>query len=545
MQTLTNTPGAKAELGRADALFRSHMQTIFRGTDRLFAGLLACEWLAGIAVALWVSPSTWAGLESTTHPHVWVALVLGGGIVSLPIFLALTMPGHPVTRHCIAAGQMLYAGLLIHLTGGRLETHFLIFGSLAFLAFYRDWRVLVTASAVTAADHILRELWWPQSVYGLAGTTGWRWAEHAWWVVFEDAFLILSCLRGVAEMRAIAERQARLERDQLESAVRQVSTAAECVAAASQEFTTAAAYLSDGTQEQASALEEVAPTLEAITAAVKQNADNAQQANHLALAARDVAEEGGRVVGSAVVAMGEINQASRRITDIITAIDEIAFQINLLALNAAVEAARAGEQGRGFAVVAAEVRSLAQRSAAAAKEIKGLILDSVGKVEAGSEVVNKAGQTLTGVVGSVRHVTELVAAIAATSGGQAAGILQVSRAVTQMDGLVQRNAAQAEELSSTAQSLAGEAQRLQALVGRVRLTTDRSAGATDGLEIVRRRPLGPRWNGPTAHDPRPVGLGHVPEGPRGGPGSRAAGPAQGKVSAGRQLEGAARNGAAH
>jgi hypothetical protein len=385
---------------------------------------------------------------------------------------------------------MLYGALLIHLTGGRIETHFHIFGSLAFLAFYRDWRVLISASAVVAADHLLREMWWPESVYGVAGGLGWRWVEHAWWVVFEDAFLIMSCWQGVAEMRAIAERQACLEMDQLGKSVRQVSAAAECVATASQQFSVAALHLSTGTQEQASALEETAASLEEITSLVKQNSDNAQQANHLALAARDIAEKGGNVVGSAVAAMAEINQASRKIVDIISTIDEIAFQTNLLALNAAVEAARAGEQGRGFAVVATEVRNLAQRSAAAAKEIKGLIHNSERKVDAGSELVNRSGQTLGEIVTAVRRVTELVADIASTSREQSTGINQVNRAVAQMDSVVQRNATQAEELSSTAQNLAEQAQELEALVGQVRLSTDRTFPARSAQDPMQLRTAG-------------------------------------------------------
>jgi methyl-accepting chemotaxis protein len=202
---------------------------------------------------------------------------------------------------------------------------------------------------------------------------------------------------------------------------------------------------------------------------VRQNADNARQANQLAVSSRDTAEQGGQVVTAAVSAMGEINQSSKQIADIITTIDEIAFQTNLLALNAAVEAARAGEQGRGFAVVAAEVRNLAQRSATAAKEIKALIQDSVQKVEGGSALVNQSGQTLSEIVAAVKRVTDIIAEITAASQEQSQGIDQVNKAVTQMDQVVQGAAAQAEELSSTAQALAMRAGELQALVGRFKL----------------------------------------------------------------------------
>ena len=252
----------------------------------------------------------------------------------------------------------------------------------------------------------------------------------------------------------------------LEGLLIEVSGAAHRVSSAAQQLTSASHQLSSGSQEQASSLEETAASLEEITGTVKQNADNAKQANQLAMGSRDVAERGGQVVDTAVAAMGEINKSSKKIADIITTIDEIAFQTNLLALNAAVEAARAGEQGRGFAVVAAEVRNLAQRSATAAKEIKALIQDSVGKVESGSDLVNKSGQTLQEIVTSVKRVTDIIGEIAAASQEQSTGIDQVNRAVTQMDQVVQSTAAQTEELSSTAQSLTAQARQLQALVSK-------------------------------------------------------------------------------
>ena len=249
----------------------------------------------------------------------------------------------------------------------------------------------------------------------------------------------------------------------------EVSIIADSLAAAAQELAAASEELSSGAQEQASSLEETASSLEEITGTIQQNADNAQQANQLAGTSREVAEKGGEVVGRAVQGMNEINSASRKIADIITAIDEIAFQTNLLALNAAVEAARAGEQGRGFAVVAGEVRNLAQRSAGAAKEIKGLIQDSVAKVDAGAKLVNQSGETLGEIVTSVKRVTDIVSEIAAASREQAGGIEQVNKAVTQMDQVTQANASQTEELSGTAEGLAGQAAHLQQLVAQFNL----------------------------------------------------------------------------
>jgi methyl-accepting chemotaxis protein len=297
--------------------------------------------------------------------------------------------------------------------------------------------------------------------------------------------------------------------DKLQDIIRRVSDSTQHVTSVSQQLSAASEQLSSGAQEQASSLEETAASLEEITGTVKQNADNARQANQLATGSHDVAEQGGQVVMDAVASMTEINAASTRIADIITTIDEIAFQTNLLALNAAVEAARAGEQGRGFAVVASEVRNLAQRSATAAKEIKGLIQDSVHKVEAGSVLVNKSGETLQEIVGSVKRVTDIIAEIAAASEEQSTGIDQVNRAVTQMDQVTQNNAAQTEELASTAQALAAQAQELQALVAGFKLGEPPPSPTHEGpghpapkIPLAARKPR--PVLGPQAADPRMV-----------------------------------------
>jgi two-component system, sensor histidine kinase and response regulator len=198
---------------RAADLFAHYREDIYRRTDRLFAGLMGLQWIAGIVFAVWVSPLAWSGATSRTHLHVWAAIVLGGIISLFPAVLALVRPGLPSTRYIIATAQMLMGALLIHLTGGRIETHFHVFGSLAFLAFYRDWRVLVPATIVVALDHFLRGVFWPQSVYGVLVASQWRWVEHAAWVFFEDIFLVVSCLRSEAEMRQRAERTAALEQE--------------------------------------------------------------------------------------------------------------------------------------------------------------------------------------------------------------------------------------------------------------------------------------------------------------------------------------------
>jgi hypothetical protein len=202
---------AAAIVQRADARFRSHRQEIFRATDRLFAFLMAGQWVFAIAVAVVFSPYAWEGKVKTVHAHVWTAILLGGALSSLPIALALLRPGWVVTRHVVAAAQMLWSALLIHLSGGRIETHFHVFGSLGFLAAYREWPVLLTATLVVAGDHLIRGLVWPESVYGIVNPEWWRFLEHAFWVVFAISFLVVLCVRSVRDMRVMADRSAELE----------------------------------------------------------------------------------------------------------------------------------------------------------------------------------------------------------------------------------------------------------------------------------------------------------------------------------------------
>jgi methyl-accepting chemotaxis protein len=256
----------------------------------------------------------------------------------------------------------------------------------------------------------------------------------------------------------------RTMRDSLAGIVSQVRTGTDTIATASAQIAAGNFDLSSRTEQQASSLEETASSMEEMTSAVKQNADNARQANTLALSATQIAEKGGDVVSQVVHTMGAINQSAQKIVEIIGVIDGIAFQTNILALNAAVEAARAGEQGRGFAVVATEVRNLAQRSAAAAKEIKTLISDSVEKVDSGNKLVEEAGATMHEVVDSIRRVTDIMSEIVAASVEQASGIEQVNHAMTQMDTVTQQNASLVEEAAAAAQAMEEQADVLAKVV---------------------------------------------------------------------------------
>ena len=295
--------------------------------------------------------------------------------------------------------------------------------------------------------------------------------------------------------------------DALVGIVSEVRGSTDAVTSASQQIAAGNADLSSRTEEQAASLEETAASMERLYSAVRQNSENAGQASELATGASSVAVQGGQVVGEVVHTMASINESSKKIVDIISVIDGIAFQTNILALNAAVEAARAGEQGRGFAVVASEVRSLAQRSAAAAKEIKGLITDSVAKVESGSHLVAQAGKTMDEIVASVKRVTDIMGEIAAATQDQTQGIEQVNQAVAQMDETTQQNAALVEEAAAAAESMKEQAETLTRAVAVFRLSAhDAALGAADPTPAKSQRPAAigslPRGDKEPSHDTR-------------------------------------------
>ncbi|CAB3641532.1 hypothetical protein R8871_00328 [Paraburkholderia graminis C4D1M] len=286
------------------------------------------------------------------------------------------------------------------------------------------------------------------------------------------------------EMGQILEGISKMQRSLIET-VRAVRGGSESIATATREIAAGNIDLSSRTEEQASALQETASSMEELTGTVKQNADNARQASALAANASEIANKGSAVVGQVVGTMGEINQSSAKIADIISIIEGIAFQTNILALNAAVEAARAGEEGRGFAVVAGEVRSLAQRSSAAAKEIKELIDTSVDRVQSGSALVDQAGRTMNEIIGAVQRVTDIMGEIAAASEEQSSGIDQVARAVTQMDEVTQQNAALVEEAAAAASSLEDQADKLRGAVAVFQLSDE---GKVSGGSLAKHTP---------------------------------------------------------
>jgi methyl-accepting chemotaxis protein len=340
----------------------------------------------------------------------------------------------------------------------------------AMIHFQEEQIQLAKEQATSAIGQILSTLLWSGGFALLVAVLAAYWITRA---VTHPINLAVEVARAVAagDLSHPFAAEGRNETGMLLHALKEMQTAltrvvanvrhgSESVATASAEIAQGNQDLSSRTESQASALEQTAASMEQLGSQVSQNADNARQANQLALNASSVAVQGGEVVGQVVQTMQGINESSRRIADIISVIDGIAFQTNILALNAAVEAARAGEQGRGFAVVASEVRSLAGRSAEAAKEIKALIGASVERVEQGAALVDKAGATMTEVVSSIRRVTDIMGEISSASSEQSAGVAQVGEAVTQMDQVTQQNAALVEQMAAAASSLKGQANEL-------------------------------------------------------------------------------------
>ncbi|MBJ6764663.1 chemotaxis protein [Myxococcaceae bacterium JPH2] len=480
---------------RAHEFLAVQSRALHRRTDRTFALLMGLQWLGGIVAALVVSPRTWAGLDSQVHEHVWAAVVLGFLFGSLPVALALGRPGQVSTRHVIAVGQALMSALLIHLTGGRIETHFHIFGSLALLAFYRDWRVLLTFSGVVAADHILRGAYWPESIFGAHGAESWRWLEHAAWVVFEDLFLIVSCIHGQRDLREAAEREARLELSRSaveERVVRPLAHSAQALKDAMRTLTLATGAQRETLGRQAQALHEAQVTAEEIRQTAQVASQQAQRVLSTTEDAGDVGATAESAISNSVGALADIRAQATEISERIQGLEahtaqiagiaqtvkDLADQSNVLALNAAIEAARVGEQGKGFAVVAREIRSLASQSVQATGQVRSAVDDTrqgiqdvvelarrgAERMGRGMEAIQVSGESLRTLSGMVRGSSDSVRQIAATVGQQAAGVAQLFTAVTDLTALMQATLDRVDATRGAAETLQAVTEQVNAVI---------------------------------------------------------------------------------
>ncbi|WP_310740132.1 methyl-accepting chemotaxis protein [Aquincola tertiaricarbonis] len=451
--------------------------------DQVMVATLGVSALAALAIGLHFGQGRLAGVAA--------AGLLVSGLIA---FFAAR--GTWLSQGVLVAANAAMVALHIQLGRGTVEFHFGVFVLLGMVLVYRDWRPLVLAAGLFAVHHIvfdrLQAAGWP--VYCTPEPDFLKMLMHASYVVAQTGIEIVLALqlrrashetaelsalvrhldRGnalcldVARLPASTDTAALLKAALLKMnvAMADVSRASAAIERASAEIATGNIDLSRRTEAQAGSLQQTASSMEQLTGTVRNTAETAAEADVLAREASNAAQGGGEAVEKVVATIGQISESSRRIADIIGTIDGIAFQTNILALNAAVEAARAGEQGRGFAVVASEVRSLAQRSADAAKEIKVLIGTSVERVEAGTRLVGDAGSSMRSIVDQARRVSTLIGEISAATREQTSGITQVGGAVTQLDAVTQQNAALVEQGAAAAESLKREAEQLNAVVGR-------------------------------------------------------------------------------
>ena len=435
-----------------DEILQQQKNRSSRWADHFFFWLMIIQFVGLLATATWISPMTWAGTQSYVHQHIWAALLIGGAVTLYPAFMAWRYPGAFATRLSVAIGQMLVSALLIHFTGGRIEAHFHIFGSLAFLAIYRDWRLIIVATVVTAVDHVGRSVLWPQSLFGVDQWSILRALEHAGWVIFEDVVLLISIRQSVAETKSLCR------------TIAEVASCSEHVRQSSQRLSVTAEELADGGNEQRSNVGKISTAIEQLVDRSDGIRRIADEVGTSADTARSLAELGEVATRRTDDLMQAIESAAREMENVVGEVRKIAEQTNLLALNATIEASRAGKSGQGFAVVATQVKELASHSHDAAQRVTNLITESIERTTAGVTASRESREHLKEIMSSVDSTVEQIREILAATDSQVSAVGEVTSAVKTLSSISNRTVTSSDGMASSSRSLRDSAEQLSSIV---------------------------------------------------------------------------------
>lgn len=435
-----------------DEILKQQQSRSSRWADRFFFWLMIVQFAGLLATAAWISPLTWSGTESFVHQHVWAALIIGGPVTLFPAFMAWRYPGNFATRLSVAIGQMLVSALLIHFTGGRIEAHFHIFGSLAFLAIYRDWRLIIVATLVTAVDHVARSVLWPQSLFGVDQSSILRALEHAGWVIFEDVVLLISIRQSVAETKRLC------------MTIAEVATCSERVRQSSQKLSVTAEELADGGTEQRTNVGRISTAIEQLVDRSDGIRRIADEVGSSADTARTLAERGEVATRRTDELMQAIESAAREMAAVVGEVQKIAEQTNLLALNATIEASRAGKSGQGFAVVATQVKELASHSRDAAQRVTNLITESIERTTDGVTASRESREHLKEIMASVDSTVGQIREILAATDSQVNAVGDVTRAVETLSSISDRTVTSSDGMASSSRTLQDSAEQLSSIV---------------------------------------------------------------------------------